>query len=54
MSGFTEMMEYITKYLRGVCNTIRACREKALHILLNIATSFKPQASSEKAGGSGQ
>jgi hypothetical protein len=36
MSGLTEMMEYITKYLQGVCNKIRHCREKALHILLFI------------------
>jgi hypothetical protein len=47
MSGLTEMMEYITKYFPGICNSIRACREMALHILLKIATSCKPQASSE-------
>jgi len=29
MSRLTEMMEYITKYFPGVCNTIRRCREMA-------------------------
>jgi hypothetical protein len=38
MSGLTEMMEYITKYYLPVCNRIRHCREKALHILLFKAT----------------
>jgi len=39
MSGLTEMMEYITEYFPGVCNTIRAYREKALHILLKTVVS---------------
>jgi len=49
MSGLTEMMEYITKYFPGVCNTIRAYREKALHILLKSAASHKLKAVSGKA-----
>ena len=48
MSGLTEMMEYITKYFSCVCNTIRHCRQKALHILLFIGIKATRQKAEDR------